>query len=174
MSKFRDYDNYEIYADGRIYSYKSKKFLKPQTMKNGYQQVWLSSNEGKMKRYLLHRVVYEAVSGSPIPEGMQINHRNEIKTDNRFFENLELVTPKQNINYGSRNERAGKAISKALKGIIPKSNPPKQVGAFKNDELVLSFTSTMEAERLGFNHSHISNCCNGKRKNHKGFEWKYI
>ena len=29
MSKFRDYDKYEVFEDGRIWSYKSKKFLKP-------------------------------------------------------------------------------------------------------------------------------------------------
>ena len=96
MSKFRNYDNYEVFENGKIYSYKTKKFLKPQTQKNGYQVVNLYDNDGKMKKYLVHRIVYEAVSGAPIPEGMQVNHINEDKTDNRFFENLNLMTPKQN------------------------------------------------------------------------------
>ena len=109
MSKFRDYDNYEVYDDGRIWSYSHKKWLKPQTNKKGYQTVYLYDNEGKRKFFFLHRVVYETFSGEPIPEGMQVNHINEDKMDNRFFENLNLMTPKQNTNWGSGIERCRKA-----------------------------------------------------------------
>lgn len=160
---FRDFTKYEVYSDGRIYSYKSKKFLKPSTEKNGYQRVCLVDNYGKKKSYLLHRVVWESVTGKPIPSGMQINHRNEIKTDNRFFENLEIVSPKENLNYGLRNEKASKSLS-------------KQVGAFKNGELVMKFASTMEAQRQGFNQGAVAACCRGAKnfKTHKGFTWKYI
>lgn len=157
---FRNYSNYEVFSDGRIWSYKTKKFLKPRTQKNGYQVVCLYDNEGNVKQYLLHRVIYESVTGKPIPKCMQINHRSEVKTEN-FFENLELMSPKQNSNYGSRNSRVSKALS-------------KQVGAFKNGELVITFQSTQEASRQGFCQSRISDCCNGKRKTHKGFEWRYV
>lgn len=71
---FRNYSNYEVFEDGRIYSYKTNRFLKPGTRKDGYKQVVLFDNEGKPKTYLLHRVVWEAVNGSPIPEGYEINH----------------------------------------------------------------------------------------------------
>lgn len=103
---FKDFTKYEVYEDGRIWSYKTNKFLKPHLDKDGYYQIRLTDNEGKLKTYYLHRVVYESVTGSPIPEGMQCNHLNECKTDNRF-ENLNLVTPKQNSNWGTRNERIG-------------------------------------------------------------------
>lgn len=158
---FRDFTKYEVYEDGRIWSYKSNKFLKLATRKDGYQVVNLSDNEGNSKTYLLHRVVFEAVTSEPIPEGMQINHINEDKTDNRFFENLELVTPKQNTNWGTGIERCHKAQS-------------KQVGAFKDGKLIMTFQSTMEAGRQGFNQGSVSKCCNGKRKTHKGYEWRYL
>ena len=160
---FKDFTKYEVYEDGRIWSYKTKRFLKPATTKNGYQRVALSDNEGNIKTYLLHRVVWESVTGAKIPEGYEINHRNEIKTDNRFFENLELVSHKQNINYGTRNLRSAKSQS-------------KRVGAFKDGELVMTFQSTIEAERNGFSHSAVSMCCRGvkKYKTHKGYTWKYI
>ena len=167
--KFRDYSKYEVYEDGRIYDYNKNMFLKPKTRKDGYQTVILSDNEGKSKLYLLHRVVYETFSGEPIPEGMQVNHRSEVKTEN-FFANLELVTPKENVNYGTRNAR----ISKAKKGIIPKANPPKQVGAFKNGELIFTFPSTAEAGRNGFKQQAVSSCCRGELKTHKGYTWRYI
>ena len=48
--------------------------------------------DGK-KRYA-HRVVWESAHG-PIPDGMQIDHINGIKNDNRL-ENLRCVTVQQN------------------------------------------------------------------------------
>ena len=166
MSKFRNYDKYEIYEDGRIWSYKSNKWLKLVSDKDGYQMVCLYDNEGKGKNYKVHRVVWESVTGEPIPNNLQCNHISEDKTDNRFC-NINLLTPKQNSNFGSRNKRVSKSNT---------NNPKrsKQVGAFKNDELVMVFPSAGEAGRNGFDKSHISACCNGKKKTHKGYIWKYI
>ena len=162
---FRNYSNYEVYPDGKIWSYSRKKWLKPQTSHNGYQRVQLFDNEGNGKIYMVHRIVWESVTGTPIPEGMQINHRSEVKTEN-FFENLELVSPKQNINYGTGISRRAKTQS-------------KQVGAFKNGELVMTFPSTMEAGRQGFCHSIVSRCCRNcylREGNnvYNGFVWRYI
>ena len=168
--QFRDYTKYEVYEDGRIWSYSRNKFLKPKTS-DGYQIVHLSDNEGKRKFYLVHRVVYEAVTGSPIPDGMQINHINEIKTDNRF-DNLNLMTHKENINFGTRNERARKSNTNNKKR-------SKSVGAFKYGKLVLSFPSTAEAGRQGFNQSAVCSCCRNcynipGNNVYKGFEWRYL
>lgn len=162
---FRDFTKYKIYDDGRICSYKTKRFLKPKTEKNGYQRVALSDNEGNIKKYLLHRVVWESVTGEPIPKGFEINHISEVKTEN-FFSNLELVSHKQNVNFGTRNSRAGKSNTNR--------NRSKYVGAYNEGKLVMAFPSSIEAERNGFNHCSIIMCCNGKRKTHKGFEWRYI
>lgn len=167
MSKFRDFEKYEVYEDGRIYSYKRNKFLTPTTTKNGYQTVCLSDNECKQKWYKVHRVVWEAVTGKPIPSNMQINHINEDKTAN-FFANLELMTPKQNSNYGSRNTRIAKA---KING-----KTSKQVGAYRNGELIFTFPSAMEAGRNGFDQGAVSACCRCAKnyKTHKGFTWRYI
>lgn len=166
MSKFRNFEKYEIYEDGRIFSYWTNKWLKPITRKDGYQQVNLYDNDGKIKCYLLHRVVWEAVTGSPIPEGYEINHRSEVKTSN-MITNLELVSHKQNLNYGSGNERRSKSLT---------NNPKisKQVGAFKNNELIFTFPSTSEAQRQGFDSGNVSKCCNGKQKTYKCYTWKYL
>ena len=157
---FRNFTKYEIYEDGRIWSYKRNKFLKPSTNNLGYQVVALSDNEGKIKTYNVHRVVYEAVTGRPIPPGYEINHRSEVKIEN-MITNLELVSHKENINWGSRNERSAKSQS-------------KQVGAFKDGKLVMTFPSTAEAGRNGFYSSAVGKCCNGKLKTYKGYTWKYI
>lgn len=159
--KFRDYNNYEVFENGKIWSYKRSKFLKPLTLQSGYQMVNLTDNEGKSKMYYVHRIVWEAVTSKPIPEGYEINHISEAKDEN-FFENLQLVSHKDNCNFGSRNSKMAKSKS-------------KQVGAFnKNGELVMTFQSTNEAGRNGFESSSVVKCCNGKLKTHKGYEWRYL
>ena len=110
MSKFRDFEKYEVYEDGRIWSYSRNKFLKLETDKCGYQRVLLSDNEGKRKKYMVHRIVYEAVTGEPIPKNLEINHIDENK-DNNARSNLELLSHKENVNYGSRNSRASKTMT---------------------------------------------------------------
>lgn len=171
MSKFRDFEKYYVFEDGRIYSYKSKKFLKPKLEKDGYQRVGLYDNEGKRKWYFVHRVIYEAVSGEHIPEGMDVNHINEVKTDNRFS-NLNIMTRKENINWGTGIERCHKSL-------INNPNRSKQVGAYKNGELVITFPSTAECGRQGFNRGNVVMCCKNcyiREGNnvYKGYTWKYI
>ena len=113
----------------------------------------------------MHRVVWVAVKGEEIPENLECNHIDEDK-DNCKFENLNLLTSKQNCNWKTRNSRIGKAQS-------------KQVGAFKNGKLVMTFNSTREAQRQGFSSGNISASCRNcfKREGnnvYKGYTWKYI
>ena len=42
-----------------------------------------------------------------------------------------------------------------------------------NGNLIKEWSSIMECERSGFSHQHISSCCKGQRKSHKGYIWKY-
>jgi len=49
---------------------------------------------GMQKCIQMHRYLWEVVNGS-IPEGMEIDHKNRIKTDNHI-ENLRLVTHGEN------------------------------------------------------------------------------
>lgn len=158
---FRDYKDYDFTYDGRVWSFKRNKWMKPRVDKDGYYQIGLYNNEGEQKWFYLHRAEYEAVSGKPIPEGMQVNHIDENKTNNHF-DNLNLMTPKENNNWGTHNER----VSKARR---------KRVQAFnKQGNLMYDFPSAQEAQRqMGFDNGHISECCKGKRKTHKGLIWKY-
>jgi len=58
----------------------------------GYRTVGIKTL-GKRKTTLVHRLVAEAFLG--IQEGMEVNHKNGEKKDNRL-ENLEWCTPSQN------------------------------------------------------------------------------
>ena len=141
-----------------------EKILKPLINQYGYYQVELYKNSiGKM--YSVHRLVYEAFNGQ-IPEGLQVNHINEVKTDNRLS-NLNLMTPKENTNWGTGIERRSK---KQING--KKSKPVLQ---FTLDNiLVKEYPSLIQVYReTGFSFRNISACCNGKRKTAHGFKWKY-
>lgn len=158
-----NYSNYEIYPnDGKIWSIKSKKYIGSNN--DGYINCTLFDDNGKRWSSNLHRVIYTAVYGE-IPNGYQVNHIDE-NTLNNSISNLNLMTPKENSNYGSRNEK--------IKNKNTNGKCSKGVVGLKYNKVVLSFKSINEAERNGFNHSHIISCCCGKRKTHKGYEWKYI
>lgn len=165
---FRDFKKYEIFEDGRIWSYASNKWLKPTVVTGGYTQIYLSDNNNVVKAYSVHRVIYEAVTGQPIPEGMQVNHINEDKSDNRF-ENLNLMTPKENCNWGTRNER----VSSNQINDMEKS---KQVAQYDlQGNLINIYPSIKEVQRqLGFADSNIIRCCKGGYKQAYGFIWRYV
>ena len=134
--------------------------LKPGMDKGGYLRVGLCDGE-KRKTFKVHRLVCEAYHENP-DNKPQVNHINEIKTDNRAC-NLEWCTRKQNINHGSRTERVAKARS-------------KPVGQYTLDgDLVKIWQSTNEVQRqTGFGCGNICNVANGKRKTAHGFIWKYV
>ena len=109
---------------------------------------------------LVHRLVFEAFNG-PIPEGLQVNHINEIKTDNSLS-NLNLMTCKENINFGTRNERVANKCSK----------PVLQYDL--QDILIKEYQSVIQVEReTGFANGNIVNCCKGRYKQAYGYKWKY-
>lgn len=114
-----------------------------------------------VKKYpIVARLVYETFVGD-IPENMQVNHIDE-NPSNNFVENLNLMTPEQNSNWGTRNER----ISKAQLNDPSKSKKVDQID-LATGEIIATYPSAKEAARqLGVAQCNISRCCNG------GFSWK--
>lgn len=152
---------YEISNTGKVRSLNYRRTgkvreLKPVTDGGGYLLVRLF-RDGESKLHLLHKLVMEAFVG-PRPEGCEINHIDECKTNNRV-NNLEYCTHTDNINHGTRNERAAAA----------RSIPVLEYGAFAALAWSRCWPSTREAERSGeYDQSSVSSCCKGKLKTHHG------
>ena len=126
--------------------------------KDGYLRVTLRK-DGRHKTFRVNRLIWSAFNG-PIPEGMQVNHINEILADNRL-DNLNLMTCTENLNYGHHNARMIKSLSKmveqyTLEGVH-----------------IMTWFSATSAKNNGYNRSCIQACCTGKRKTYKGYIWKY-
>ena len=141
-----------------------EKILKPRSNKDGYLIVDLYK-EGKRKTYKVHRLVAQAFIPNPDNKS-QVNHRDEDKTNNKV-ENLEWMTCKENINYGTHNERMAKSQTNDKK----RSKPIYGINVKTNEKI--EFPSTAEAGRSGFYQSGIVYCLKGKRKTHKGYKWYY-
>jgi hypothetical protein len=170
---------YEVSNMGRVKSLNFARkgeegIMKPNftIKKNGYLFVNLRKN-GKTKGRLIHRLVYDAFCGN-LPkfvvtqkgdERMELNHINEIKTDNRV-ENLELITCRQNNNHGTHNERSG-------------FNRRHKVYQYTTDyQLIRIWTCVKECGENGFNSDSIYKACENnygtlKKNVHKGFIWSY-
>lgn len=83
-------------SSGKIYNKHGKELFGCKN-KGGYSIVKIKDREtNKFKCYYIHRLIWETFNGK-IPDGMEIDHINTIKNDNRL-ENLQLVTPKENMN----------------------------------------------------------------------------
>ena len=120
---------YQVSNTGRVKNVsRNNKELHPVHYSNGYLVVNLSG-----QRIGVHRLV--AMAFIPNPEGLpQINHKNEIKTDNRA-ENLEWCDSKYNNNYGLRTQKAS----------ISRSKPVKQLS--KDGKLINVYYGIHEAGR---------------------------
>ena len=97
MRDIKGYEGiYAITSCGRVWSYRSKKFLKPNTDKDGYEYVILQLNKNK-KTIKIHRLVAETYI--PNPDNLpQINHKDEVRNHN-WINNLEWCDAKYNTRY---------------------------------------------------------------------------
>lgn len=164
-----DYDGlYQVSNYGKIRTCKKHgpgintgcwKIMTPQKNWNGYLRVSLFKN-GKRKNYRMHRLVWEIFNG-PIPDGYEVNHINEDKTDNRI-DNLNLLIRKENINYGECVKKRSNTKKKHIMQYDLEGN-----------ELCEWWSTKDVMKELGYISTIVSNCCLGRTKTAYGFIWKY-
>lgn len=160
--KLEGFSGYEIFPEeGKVWSYKRNKFIGVKN-KYGYIVTALQDDNKVSHFWSLHRLIWTVVNGE-IPKEMEINHLDE-NPSNNSISNLSLVTRKENINWGTRNERASKTRVKKY---------GKSVVALKDSVPKMFFPSTLICKKFGFSHSCVAACCRGERKTHKGYEWRF-
>ena len=183
IDKGETYENFKVSNLGRVMNLNYRGTGKPKMMEpfdngHGYLCVNLSKN-GETKLLRIHRLV--AQTFLPNPENKPyINHKiegdegkkinmvifNEDGTVDKKRTTIEWVTPKENNDYGTRNERAAKTKINGKKS--------KKVLQFTlTGEFIREWPSTAECGRNGFDQGAVAACCRGKKPQYKGFKWQY-
>lgn len=162
-------EEYFVSEDGRVWSVRTQKVLRPATDKSGYHYYVLCVN-GERKTVKAHRLVGMAF----IPNDEKkptINHKNGIRTDNRV-ENLEWATHK---------EQKNDPLTKEHMMSVYKNTDYQKMGERRNFGRVpitiiwangetTMYGSLLEASReTGKNYSKLSEIIHGKRKQYKEF-----
>ena len=145
---------YAITEDGQVWSYRSKKFLKPCISERGYLIVCLSIG-GKHKNYRVNRLVAETYI--PNPENKpEVNHLDENRANNHV-NNLQWTT-------SSENKKHSPAIGKH-----------KQFTKIRCVETGEIYDSCAAAARAVGVHTYCINCCvNGTQKTSAGYHWERV
>lgn len=150
------YVDYIISDFGRVWSYKSERFLKLKFDRNGYAYVCLSVN-GQVTNKYIHRLVSSAFIFCN-DEATWVNHDDGDKTYN-YFENLEWVTPRENSLH-------------AYKTGLRKPPNCRSVRIIETGEI---FDSLRVCGRsIGVSHTAIRYQLSGKIKTCKGYTFEYV
>lgn len=142
---------YAATEDGRIWSYRRKRFMKPCGEEGNYQIVMLSK-DNKCKCHYVHRLV--ALAWIPNPDNLpEINHKDEHR-DHNWSSNLEWCTKEYNLNYGTRSLRIRKPVYCI--------------------ELDKTFPSIYEAAKeFGGHQANLTSCVRQHQHTFAGYHWRY-
>lgn len=126
----------------------------------GYHYVSLCSN-GKVKKFLIHKLVMSAFIGEPPIDKPEVNHIDEDKSNN-CISNLHYCSRKFNANYSYTWK---KAIDVTRKPVLQFT---------KDGEFIAEYESVRESERqTGIKRHSIICCCKGELKTAGNYKWKY-
>lgn len=178
MKTIPNFSNYLLDEENfRIYSILRHKYI-GRVEDNHFHSTIVDDN-GVKHRIYDHRLIYELYYGN-IPKGYVVHHKDENKLNNNP-NNLALLTLKEHTSIHqkghhrtpwNKGKKGFKSPKKGCKCPNPKLRK-KVIQMTKDGEIVKFFESTSSTKIDGFTPSAVSNCCLGKRKQHKGYVFKY-
>lgn len=139
---------YAITSCGKVWSYKTKKFLKPFKVGHGYLKITLCK-DGNCKDKKIHRLVAEAYL--PNPNNYDTVDHIDFNTTNNCVNNLQWMSRSEN----SRKKRS-----------------VRKIYCFENEKIYES--QTQAAKELGLNQGNISRVCQGIFKQTGGYHFKFV
>lgn len=165
---------YGITEDGRLYSVRNQKFLRPALDKYGYLY-YVVSIDSVRTTAKAHRLVAQAFIPNPY-EKPTVNHKNGIRTDNRVS-NLEWATEKEQAHNPITRQRvlsvAGKTDYRAMGA--RRNYGRKRVAVYNGSTLLGLYASLKIAtETHQANYTNASECANGNRKTAGGVSFVYV
>lgn len=95
MVNIENYSNYAVTEDGRIWSYKTNRFIKLTLNRGGYLWFNISKPGEKPKATRVHRLVAVAYLGEPPIDKPDVNHIDGNKQNNHYT-NLEWTNKSLN------------------------------------------------------------------------------
>lgn len=162
----KDIGKYVVYSDGRVWTKKYKRFLKPTPTRDGYLKVSIVN-----KGISVHRLVYQCFRGE-IGEGLEIDHLDGNRINN-CVDNLEAVTHKENIRRAAargsyknnplrQGQNHGRAILDDIKVLTILTMPKRKKNGAKP-----GWSDQELADIYGVSKTRIGHIRNGR-------EWKHL
>ena len=172
LGRFRSLDRY-VYqktCGGKTvrHIYKGK-IIKGFVQNTGYLMVTI-----KGEKRLIHRLVAENFIKKIVDKDF-VNHKNGIKLDNRV-ENLEWVTPKENVQHAIRT---GLMQDRRIQAMNNKNRSKKIAQYDLNHNFIKYHIDSVEAEKelkskgIKVSARNIRQVCNKKRNKAGGYYWEY-
>ena len=166
LGRIKSLNKIIIDSKGREHKFKEK-IMNLQYDRYGY--LYVSLNKSGKKKFKVHRLVAEAFIPNPDNKGY-VDHINTVKDDNRV-ENLRWVTSKENMNNELTKDKF-KGVNNHMYG--KKSLYSKKIIQLTlNGDFIKEWNSIKETKKYGYIPNNISDCCNKKRKTHKGYIWMF-
>ena len=154
---------YKVNPNGDVLSMRTGKLMVAVEDKYGYLNVCLTKDKKSLSKKV-HRLVANAFILNP-ENKEQVNHLDENKLNNRV-DNLEWVSAKENLNYGTRNERV--SISKR------NTNCKKVLQLDLDGNLIKEWESFCEINRQkGYDTGLLVKVCKGVKQTAYGYRWSY-
>lgn len=156
-------DGYQVSDQGDVRSFrlcKAGKILSKHKDEDGYNKVSLRENGRDIEKRVARLVAqaFPEICGEWF-EGCQVNHKNEVKTDDRAV-NLEVCTPRYNVLY-SQKPMSGRRTQEKY--------PVKQM--LDGKEINIYKSMRFAAEETGISYPRIRKCALGLSKSAGGYQW---